>query len=175
MPVPLPHVPYRQLWDAAMTATELPHLDRYKRYRVLSQRLGGRTMTDAAPSRHRLRMLRKHGWGTYRAGKELGVASQTLDQIRDGKNKTVHIAFARAIEGLWLDVCGPVETDDRRWPVLPFKEAVIARYGSVRALGNTNQVRQIWRGGDISTRQAEDYAASLDLMPSDIWEDWYLR
>lgn len=142
-----------------------------KRWRVRKAR-HGYMMVDAALTRHQLRMLhRRLTW--VEMERMLPVTKRTLMHLAKGEIARTNRSTADAVEALWFDYCADVEKDRRRWPILPFKEAVIARYGSVRALGNTNAQRQIRRGTDISTKRAENYAESLGMLPVEIWHDWY--
>lgn len=155
--------------DAARQAATLAR----KRHRVTVARSGPQ-MVDAGPTRRQLLMLhRRMSW--YQMEGLLPTARGHLGYIANGKAKKVTLATANAVEALWVDFCGPLERDRRRWPIAPFKSAALARYGTIRAMGNINQARQIWSGRDISTKSAENYADSLGLMPSDIWPDWYSK
>lgn len=154
--------------DAARAAATLST----KHWRVRCAHFGSQS-EDAAPTRRRLKMLHRR-ISFYQMAQILPISARHLGYIAEGKVKRVTLPTAEAVEGLWVDMCAPVEKDRRRWPIEPLKKAVESRYGTVKGLGNTNMARQIWKGGDISTKVAEKYADHMGLLPVEIWGlSWY--
>lgn len=152
----------------------IPHTAAMKQWRVDTER-NGKRLVPAQEAALQIKQLRKAGWSTPKVAAELGLCHyKHLQQIASGRWPTINRTLAQAIEDLWEDICAPLPVDTRRWPIEPLKAAVIARYGSLRALGNTNLARNIHRHAMLSTQTAERYAESLDLHPTELWGmAWY--
>jgi hypothetical protein len=104
---------------------------------------------------------------------ESGLGRTVARQIVQRGQPFVKGTTAERIEALWLDVCGPIERDDRRWPTQTLRDHLNARGVAAASVLDANQCRQLYRTETLSTAQADEYATAAGRGPEQVWDGWF--
>lgn len=112
------------------------------------------------------------GWTWQQIGDELGVTPRRVAALLEQENISVELAAAVIEMAETLAVRPAWET--RTWPTAPLVAMLVARYGALGEIPDTNQRRNLYRHTEIGWRTADRYACSHGWHPFQVWGPaWY--